>query len=77
MTMRERSREQKCTNAMLESRFADLVQDCETQRILRARSMEPDLELVERMRNLTEEGSVARSFLDKAIAEIRPSWRKE
>ena len=66
----------KRSGDMIEDRVSDLVDRSERKRIRQARSRALDPEVVDRMRQLTDEDSVARSFLENALAEVNTRPRK-
>jgi hypothetical protein len=74
--MGRKGKERKGSDDMIEERVSDLVSRSERKRIRQARSRAPDPEVVDRMRELTHEDSVARSFLEKALAEVDSRPRK-
>ena len=76
MQMGRNRRGRKIISDSIEERVACLVDRSERKRICRARSKMPDPVLVDKMRELTDENSVARSFLETALAELDPSRRK-
>jgi hypothetical protein len=74
--MDRKGKGRKRSGDMIEDRVSDLVDRSERKRIRQARSRAPDPELVDRMRELTDEDSVARSFLENALAEVNTRPRK-